>query len=130
MWEDNRFFPWCVFIFYSSYVIFNELEAQLQKNLEDVAAQNALALHNKIHSNYELILSLSENMHDVSPDNVDEKLKSFNIFLDEYNLKRFAYAFPDGTSYSTDGGVAELSYREFFKHRHYERCIERKSCSD
>ena len=73
-------------IFYSSYVIFNELEAQLQKNLEDVAAQNALALHNKIHSNYELILSLSENMHDVSPDNVDEKLKSFNIFLDEYNL--------------------------------------------
>lgn len=102
-------------IFYSSYVIFNELEAQLQKNLEDVAAQNALALHNKIHSNYELILSLSENMHDVSPDNVDEKLKSFNIFLDEYNLKRFAYAFPDGTSYSTDGGVAELSYREFFK---------------
>ena len=43
-------------IFYSSYVIFNELEAQLQKNLEDVAAQNALALHNKIHSNYELPL--------------------------------------------------------------------------
>lgn len=102
-------------IFFSSYVIFNELEAQLQQNLEDVASQNALALHNKIHSNYELLLSLSENMHDVSPDNIDEKLQSFEIFLDEYNLKRFAYSFPDGTSYSTDGGVAELSYREFFK---------------
>ena len=38
----------------SSYVIFNELEEQLQQNLEDVATQNALALHNKIHSNYEL----------------------------------------------------------------------------
>lgn len=104
-----------IMIFFSSYIIFNELEAQLRQNLEDVAMQNALALHNKIHSNYELILSLSENMHDVEPDNIDEKLQSFEIFLDEYNLKRFAYSFPDGTSYSTDEGVAELSYREFFK---------------
>ena len=104
-----------IIIFFSSYIIFNELEAQLRQNLEDVAAQNALALHNKIHSNYELILSLSENMHDVEPDNIEKKLQSFEIFLDEYNLKRFAYSFPDGTSYSTDGGVAELSYREFFK---------------
>ena len=99
----------------SSYVIFNELEEQLQQNLEDVATQNALALHNKIHSNYELLQSLSKNMHDVTPDNITEKLRSFEIFLDEYDLKRFAYSFPDGTSYSTDGGVAELSYREFFQ---------------
>lgn len=104
-----------VTIFFSSYIIFNELETQLRQNLEDVATQNALALHNKIHSNYELLLSLSENMHDVEPDNIDERLQSLEIFLDEYNLKRFAYSFPDGTSYSTDGGVAELSYREFFK---------------
>lgn len=104
-----------VTIFFSSYFIFKELETQLRQNLEDVATQNALALHNKIHSNYELILSLSENMHDVDPDNIDEKLQSLEIFLDEYNLKRFAYSFPDGTSYSTDGGIAELSYREFFK---------------
>lgn len=54
-------------------------------------------------------------MHDAEPDNIEEKLQSLEIFLDEYNLKRFAYGFPDGTSYSTDGGVADLSYREFFK---------------
>lgn len=98
----------------SSYVIYNEIETQLQQNLEDVATQNALALHNKIHSNYDLLLSLSETMHDVTPDNIEEKLQSFEIFLEEYDLKRFAYAFPDGTTYSTDGGVADLSYREFF----------------
>ena len=79
----------------SSYVIFNELEEQLQQNLEDVATQNALALHNKIHSNYELLQSLSKNMHDVTPDNITEKLRSFEIFLDEYDLKRFAYSFPE-----------------------------------
>lgn len=104
-----------VIIFSSSYLIFRELETQLSQNLEDVAAQNALALHNKIHSNYELLLSLSNNMHDVEPDNVAERLQSLEIFLDDYDLKRFAYSFPDGTSYSTDGGKAELSYREFFQ---------------
>lgn len=99
----------------SSYIIFNELEDQLRQNLEDVATQNALALYNKVDSNYELLLSLSENMHGVEPDNIDERLQSFEIFLDEYNLKRFAYSFPDGNSYSTDGGVAKLTYREFFR---------------
>lgn len=97
----------------SSYVIYHEFEAQLEQNLEDVATQNALALHNKIHSNYELLQSLSKNMHGMTPDTIEETLQSFEIFLDEYDLKRFAYSFPDGTSYSTDGGVAELSYREF-----------------
>ncbi len=105
-----------VTIFFSSYAIFGELEGQLEQNLEDVATQNALALHNKIHSNHELIVSLSDNMHGVEQgEDIEERLQSLEIFLDEYNLKRFAYAFPDGTSYATDGGVANLSYREFFK---------------
>ena len=78
-------------IFYNSYIIFNELEGQLRKNLEDVATQNALALRNKIHSEHELLLSLSENMHDVQRGNVEEKLHSLEIFLDEYDLKRFGY---------------------------------------
>ena len=105
-----------VTIFFSSYAIFGELEGQLEHNLEDVATQNALALHNKIHSNHELIVSLSDNMHGVEQgEDIEERLRSLEIFLDEYNLKRFAYAFPDGTSYATDGGVANLSYREFFK---------------
>ena len=99
----------------SSYVIFNELETQLQQNLKDVATQNALALHNKIHSNYDLLQSLSHTMHGVTPDTIEEKLSSFEIFLEAYDLKRFAFSFPDGISYSTDGGVAELSYREFFQ---------------
>ena len=103
-----------VTVLVSSYVIFNELENQLQQNLEDVANQNSLALQNKINSNYLLLQGLSENMQGVTPDTIDETLQSFTIFLEAYDLKRFAYCFSDGTSYSTDGGVANLSYREFF----------------
>ncbi|MDO5382915.1 MAG: GGDEF domain-containing protein [Eubacteriales bacterium] len=104
-----------VTVIVSSYMIFNELEEQLQQNLEDVANQNSLALHNKIHSNHLLLESLSGNMHNVTPDTIDDTLQSFTIFLDDYELKRFAYVFPDGTSYSTDGGTANLSYREFYQ---------------
>ncbi|MDD6194282.1 MAG: GGDEF domain-containing protein [Lachnospiraceae bacterium] len=108
-----------VTVLFNSYLISNELEQQLQQNLEDVSNQNALALHNKIHSNYQLLRSLSAEVQNVSPDTIDETLRSFTIYLEDYDLKRFAYSFPDGTSYSTDGGVANLSYREFFK-RGYE----------
>ncbi|MBO5279239.1 MAG: EAL domain-containing protein [Lachnospiraceae bacterium] len=104
-----------VTVLVSSYMIFNELEKQLQQNLEDVANQNSLALHNKIHSQHLLLDSLSENLHGVTPETIEEALQSFTIFLEEYDLKRFAYVFLDGTSYSTDGGVANLSYREFFQ---------------
>lgn len=99
----------------SAYMIFVELESQLQKNIEDVANQNSLALHNKIHSNYLLLKGLSENMHGVTPDTIEETLQSFEIFIEEYDLKRFAFCFPNGDSYSTDGGMANLSYREFFQ---------------
>ena len=99
----------------SSYIIFYELREQLQQNMEDVANQNALALHNKIHSNHQLLVSLSKELQQVTTDTIEETLQSFTIFLDEYDLKRFAYVFPDGTCYSTDADVADLSFREFFK---------------
>lgn len=99
----------------SSYIIAGKLTEQLQQNLEDVANQNALALHNKIHSNHLLLEGLSENLHGATPETIEGSLQSFTIFLDKYDLKRFAFVFPDGTSYSTDGNVTNLSYREFFQ---------------
>ena len=45
-----------------SYVVVGELKEQLQQNLEDVANQNAVALHNKIHSNHIAIASKKEEI--------------------------------------------------------------------
>lgn len=98
-----------------SYVVVGELRKQLRQNLEDVANQNAVALYNKIHSNHLLLEGMSENMHGVTTETVEETLQSFTVFIDDYELKRFGFCFPDGTCYSTDGGVADLSFREFFK---------------
>ena len=99
----------------SAYFVFNELEDQMENNLKDVANQNALALHNRIHSNHLLLESLSEEMRGVTQETVNDVLSTFEIFIDEYGLKRFAYVFPDGVTYSTDGEVTDLSFRDFFK---------------
>lgn len=104
-----------VTVLVGSYVVVGELKEQLQQNLEDVANQNAVALSNKIQSNYLLLEGLSDKMHGVTPETIEETLQSFTPFIDDYELKRFAFCFPDGTSYSTDGGAADLSYREFYK---------------
>ena len=108
-------FSIAVTVLAGSYAVVDELEDQLRQNLEDVANQNAVALYNRIHSNHLLLEGLSENMHGVTTETVEETLQSFTVFIDDYELKRFTFCFPDGTCYSTDGGVADLSFREFFK---------------
>ena len=67
-----------------SYVVVGELKEQLQQNLEDVANQNAVALHNKIHSNHLLLEGLSERMHGVTTETIEETLQSFTMFIDDY----------------------------------------------
>lgn len=99
----------------SSYLNIREIQTQLKQNLEDVANQNALILYAKVNSKYHLLYSLSAELTDVTEDNILTKLSYFKSFLDEMDLKRFAFSFPDGMSYSTDGGMENLSYREFYQ---------------
>ena len=99
----------------NSYRIAKEMTKQLYQNLEDVANQNALALHNTVHGNYLLLEGLSDNLRGATPEDIEERLDTLNGFVGEYGLKRFAFCFPDGTCYSTDQEVSNLAFREFFK---------------
>lgn len=108
---------------HGTYAIVSEMERQLMQNLEDVAAQNAAILESKIDAQHKLILSLSKELEGVTEDTIQEKLDSFESFLADFRLKRFAYCFPGGMTYSTDQGIADLSYRSF-----YQKGMEGKSC--
>lgn len=101
-------------VIYSTYINISEIRHQLNQNLEDVARQNAVILEQKVDEPYRLILSLQKELTDVSEENIEDRLRSFESFLEEYHLKRFAFSFPDGTTYSTDGNVENLAYRDFF----------------
>lgn len=112
-----------VTVLHSSYVNVGEMEVQLQQNLADVAGQNAVTLHTKVDADYKLIRSLSKELTDATTANIDGKLAYFKTFLDDYELKRFAFCFPDGTTYSTDGEVVSLAYRDFYKKGMEGKCF-------
>lgn len=102
-------------VFRSSYVNVEEMENQLQQNLTDVARRNAEILRTKIDIQYQLLDSLAKELQEATPETIEEKLDQFIVFIDDFDLKRFAFCFPDGMTYSTDGEATNLSYREFFK---------------
>lgn len=103
-------------VFCGAYFNVTEIKKQMQQNLTDVAKQNAEILHSKIHAEYELLNALSNELDGVTPDTINEKLEHFEILMEDFNLKRFAFCFPDGTTYSTDTEDAtDLSYRDFFQ---------------
>lgn len=91
-----------------------EMQMQLSQNLEDVANQNAMALRNQVHSNEQLLKGLiSEMQH--SDEKVSTGILKYTNFVEVYGLKRMGYCMTDGMTVSTDGVVADLSFREFFR---------------
>lgn len=102
-------------VLYSVYVNSKEMKVQMEQNLEDVARQNAVIVEAKIEAQYELLQSLAKELDGVTEETIGQKLDHFKIFMEEFHLKRFAYCFPDGMTYSTGGEIADLSYREFYQ---------------
>ena len=91
-----------------------EMQMQLNQNLEDVANQNAMALYNQIHSNEQLLKGLISELQQSSGE-ISDSILRYSNFVEEYGLKRMGYCMADGTAFSTDGAVSDLSFREFFK---------------
>lgn len=104
-----------IVVLHSTYATTKEVQEQIQQNLADVARQNAAIVESKIQQQYQLLQSLSKELDGVTPETIDEKLDHFKIFMEPFHLKRFAFCFPDGTTYSTDGTPTNLSYRNFYQ---------------
>lgn len=109
-------------VFLSAYVNVIEIEKQMQQNLADVAGQNAVILESKIGARYRLLNSLAKDLEGITEETIEEEMSYFQVFLDEFQLKRFAICYPGGKTYSTDGEVVDLSYREFYKRGMEGKC--------
>lgn len=101
-------------VFFCTNRISNELERQLETNLIDVANQNALAISNQLNDNYMLLDSLFAEIKEI-PGDMSENVILLKGFVKANNLKRVGFCDTDGTTYTTDNVVANLSYREFFQ---------------
>ncbi len=111
-----------VVVLHSGFVNSEEIEKQMVQNLEDVARQNAAILETKIQAQYKLLLSLSRELEGITEENIEGKLEEFQIYMEEFHLKRFAICLPGGMAYSTDGEPANLSYREFYQRGMEGKC--------
>ena len=67
----------------NSYRIAKEMTKQLYQNLEDVANQNALALHNTVHGNYLLLEGLSDNLRGATPEDIEERLDLYEDRMEQ-----------------------------------------------
>lgn len=101
-------------VFFCTNRISNELERQLETNLIDVANQNALAISNQLNDNYMLLDSLFAEIKEI-PGDMSENVMLLKGFVKANNMKRVGFCDTDGTTYTTDNVVANLSYREFFQ---------------
>lgn len=111
-----------VVVLHGGLVNSEEIEKQMVQNLEDVARQNAAILETKIQAQYKLLLSLSQELEGITEENIEDKLEEFQIYMEEFHLKRFAICLPGGMAYSTDGEPADLSYREFYQRGMEGKC--------
>lgn len=98
----------------SSDKIRTNLEMEIQKTLQDVAEQNVIAVKREIESKQMLLKSLAQNRHSFasSQENIIEHLKPF---VDIYQFKRIGFVYPDGTVFTTDGYVHDVSYRDYYR---------------
>ena len=91
-----------------------EMQMQLSQNLKDVANQNAKAFHNQINTNEQLLKGLLSEVQQ-NRGNIADSVHKYSNFVEAYGLKRMGYCMADGMTVSTDGVMANLSFREFFQ---------------
>lgn len=92
----------------------DEMQMQLSQNLKDVANQNAKAFHNQINTNEQLLKGLLSEVQQ-NRGNIADSVHKYSNFVEAYGLKRMGYCMADGMTVSTDGVMANLSFREFFQ---------------
>lgn len=91
-----------------------DMKELLEKNIEDVAKQNAVTLHNQIGDKQNLLKNMVSVMQQESG-SISDKYQELEDLVKNYGLKRAGLCDTSGMTTGTDGGFADLSERPFFK---------------
>lgn len=90
------------------------LEAQLQQSLQDVASQNVIALEKEVESTQNLLLGIADELR-AYPNQENLILDMLTPVVSTYHLKRLGIITRDGIVHTTDGYTKDLSFRDFFQ---------------
>lgn len=102
-------------VIYGCYLkIRDNLQLEMEQTLQDVAAQNVLAVENEISDKFRLMQSLSRELVSL-PREIDTVLNNMRPFLESYGFKRMGCISIEGMAYTTDGYTQDMSSRDFFQ---------------
>lgn len=102
-------------VIYGCFIKIREnLQLEMEQTLQDVAAQNVIAVENELSDKYRLMHSVAHELSHLSPEK-DTILETMHPFVENYGFKRMGYIDLDGTAYTTDGYVQNIAYRDFYQ---------------
>lgn len=97
-----------------AYLIKQNYLDQLEKNLADVAHQDALSLSTSMGFFQDLMVSVAKRF-ELEPEKRMENLYMFEPVAESFGLKRIGYIDINGIAHGTSGREMNLSYRKFFE---------------
>lgn len=101
-------------VFRCSYQIQSTLTLEVQKNLRDVANQNAVAVTKEIAEKFHLLRSISTEIQETGLDEA-QLMPQLVACTEIYEFKRMGIIDADGVATTTDGYAQDLSYRDFYQ---------------
>lgn len=97
-----------------SHLIQSTLTLEVQKNLGDVAHQNAVSITNEIIDKFNLLHSISQEIQKTEL-NESRLMPQLNACTETYGFKRMGIVDANGITTTTDGYKQDLSYRDFYQ---------------
>lgn len=96
-----------------SYQVEQNLEAELQNTLRDVAEQNNVTVQKEIEARFSLLTAFAQEIESGVADS-HFIIDSARNFVDNYRFERIGIVSPTGLAYTTDGYVEDVSYWDFY----------------
>lgn len=87
---------------------------EMEKTLQDVAAQNVLVIENEIRMQCRLMEGFSKELSG-HPEKEAQILEEMGAFVESYGFKRMCIAHRDGTANTTDGYQVSIGDMSFFQ---------------
>ncbi len=96
----------------------HNLKKQLNENinttLKEISEQSVITIENEVKSEFYLIEEIASRLSYEQPFNIDESMEYLKHICKRYTFKQMGIRYKDGTTYTTDDIMLDLSYSVIF----------------
>lgn len=100
-------------IYMCSYQVRENLKIEMRNTLRDVAEQNIIAVQKEFDARFQLLYGIAAQLGETGE--IVNTIDSQRYIAENYRFQRIGYVYPDGSVYTTDGYVQDMSQLDFFQ---------------